>query len=497
MNDITGRTNDEIMGTLAARAQQDGDDWRVKIARQDSPNGRVESLATFDAATVEQIANADSWIPPLMGGTGASGIYLLYLTHSVDRKVGRTTAMLRLPALAGPPIASDKINWALVDAPGWMGPKALVYPTPDRLGTGGTPSGGTAPRAANGVPPVPSYDPNRPGTDVEYARAQLAAERERLAEDRRKAEIEAIRRESQEAQRRSDAHLSELRDLVKTVASQKAPTTDITATITTIVAALGPIISPILAGKSAAEVERVRAEQARIEREESRRREDQQREEARAAEAQKRQDTLMERVANQGAEVAKVMAAMSEASATMTRTMLQTMTSAIEMGLGAKPPEEEGWSGIAKAFFSAMGERAAMSMTQPPAAPPVLPPRAPAASQGNGAAPQQPFNGTGGGNGANGSGNSLSVLDQIVVRIAQRDPNVGDLADAIITAMQTDDEMQAALEAAGGDIVNVFASRLGTEWANDSTNQQYAALLLGRLAPKAKAAGLASEEESR
>jgi hypothetical protein len=486
MNDVTGRTNDEIMGALAARAQQDGDDWRVKIARQDSPNGRIESLATFDAATVEQIANADSWIPPLMGGTGSSGSYLLYLTHSVDRKVGRTTAMIRLPALAGAPIASDKINWATVDSPGWMGPKALVYPTPNSMGTGGAPSGSVSPRQTNGVPPVPSFDPNRPGADVDYARAQLAAERERLAEDRRKAEIEAIRRESQEAQRRSDAHLAELRDLVKTVASQKAPTTDITQTITTIVAAITPLVAPLLTSRSAAEVERVRAEQARIEREESRRREDQQREEARAAEAQKRQDTLMERVANQGAEVAKVMAAMSEASATMTRTMLQTMTSAIEMGLGAKPQEEEGWSGIAKAFFSAMGERVAVGMTQPPAAP-ALPPR-PAAP----ATPQQPFSGA---QPPAAAGNEVSVLDQIVMRIAQRDPDINGLAGAIIAAMQSDEETQAAIESAGGNIITMFQSRLGNEWANDPANQQYAAALLTQLAPLAKAAGLASDEE--
>lgn len=489
MNMEAGRSFEDQTQLLGQRAQADGDDWRVKIGRAESPSGRIEVLGTFDAVTVEQIANADTWIPLLFGGTGNSGIYYLYVTHAKDRAMGRTSAMLRLPALAGNPIPSNQIEWARIDQPSWPGPKALVSGTGG--GAGGTGGGtspvhpttpGSPPSTARvfGMPQVQIPQDSNMASAFNAAQAALQAEREKLIETKRQAELDAIRREAQERDRRHEQHLSELREIMRSIGQGAAKPVNLAEVLTQSLTAVLPIISPILAAR--------REEAQRREAEERRREE---REEARAAEMQKRQDILLERVANQGAEVAKVMAAMSEASATMTRTMLQTMTSAIEMGLGQRP-EEDNWGSIAKAFVSAFGEGMAARMSGPPVpSAPALPPR-PAS---NGATPSaQPFAGRDAPARPAPSGNEVTLLESLVARIAARDPNVDGLATEIIFAIQNDEETQAALDEHGGDVIALLQSRLGATWANDPANLQYGQTLLGLLGQKGKAAGITAGE---
>lgn len=481
MNEI-GRNNEEQLALLAQRASQDGDDWRVKIARAASPGGRMEIVATFDAVTVEMIASADTWIPPLMGGTGSTGVYYLYPTHVKDRATGRTSAMLTLPGLAGNMIPTDQIQWAKIEALGWPGPRVLVYPKPSDLeaAPAGTVSASPVPHAAGGgrLPLPPAGTP-------EALLAQIQEGQRKLDETRQRAELDAIKRMNEEAQRRADANLAEMREIVKTLvaASTQRQPTDVVETIAKVAAVLSPLLNPLLTSRQAAESERLRLEAARAEREEARRAEDRKREEERAAEAQKRQDILMERVANQGAETSKVMASMAEASATMTRTMLQTVTSMMDMGIG-RQPEDSGWTEIGKALASAFGERMAMLMSQP--APPALPPKG--GSAGLGTPPSAPSTPPPAAPAA--SGNEVSLFESLVGRIAERDPDTNGLADGIINAIQNDAETQAALTAANGNPIVMFQSALGEEWANDQENAVYAQALLTILGEKAKAAGL-------
>lgn len=479
MNEI-GRNNEEQLALLAQRASQDGDDWRVKIARAASPGGRMEIVATFDAVTVEMIASADTWLPPLMGGTGATGVYYLYPTHVKDRSTGRTSAMLTLPGLAGNMIPTDQIQWAKIDALGWPGPRILVYPKPSDLEAapaGTVSTSPVSPAAGGGRLPLP------PAGSPEALLAQIQEGQRKLDEARQRAELDAIKRVNEEAQRRADANLAEMREIVKTfvaTSTQRQPP-DIVETIAKVAAVLSPILTPMLTSKQAAETERLRLDAQRVEREEARRAEDRKREEERAAEAQKRQDLLMERVANQGAETSKVMASMGEATATMTRTMLQTVTSMMEMGIG-RQPEDGGWTEIGKALASAFGERMAMLMSQP--APPALPSKSPAQPGLSGTtSPNTPA-------APAASGNEVSLFESLVGRIAERDPDTAGLADAIINAIQTDPETQAALTAAGGNPIVMFQTALGEEWANDQENSTYAQALLTVLGEKAKAAGL-------
>lgn len=474
MNEI-GRNNEEQLALLAQRASQDGDDWRVKVARALSPGGRMEIVATFDAVTVEMIASADTWIPVLMGGTGATGVYYFYLTHAKDRSTGRTSAMLTLPGLAGNMIPTEQIQWSKIEALGWPGPRILVYPKPSDLEA--TPAGKVntspvSPAAGGGRLPLPL-----PGTP-EALLAQIQEGQRKLDETRQKAELDAIRRAQDEANRRSEAQLAEMRDLVKTIVSRPAPQTNFAEML----ASLLPLVQPILASRQTAETERLKLEAARAEREEARRAEDRKREEERAAEAQKRQDTLIERVANQGAETSKVMATMGEATMTMTRTMLQAVTSMMDMGLG-RPAEDDSWKEIGKALASAFGERMAMLMSQP--APPALPPKsaAPVAQAGFAGTPPAQSQLT-------PEGNEVSLFESLIGRIAERDPDTAGLADSIISAIQSDAETQAALTAANGDPVVMFQTSLGGEWANDPENAKYAQALLILLTEKAKAAGL-------
>lgn len=472
MNEI-GRNNEEQLALLAQRASQDGDDWRVKIARAASPGGRMEIVATFDAVTVEMIASADTWIPALMGGTGSTGVYYLYPTHVKDRATGRTSAMLTLPGLAGNMIPTDQIQWAKIEALGWPGPRILVYPKPSDLEAapaGTVSTSPVSPAAGGGRLPLP------PAGSPEALLAQIHEGQRKLDEARQKADLDALRRAQEEANRRNEAHLAEMRDLVKTIVSRPTATPNFAEMLTAIL----PLVQPILASRQAAEAERLRFDAAKAEREEARRAEDRKREEERAAEAQKRQDILMERVANQGAETSKVMASMAEASATMTRTMLQTVTSMMDMGIGRRE-EDSGWTEIGKALASAFGERMAMLMSQP--APPALPPKV-GATSGLGTPPTTTPAAPA------ASGNEVSLFEAIIGRIAERDPDTNGLADSIINAIQTDAETQAALTAAGGNPIVMFQTALGEEWANDQENSTYAQALLTVLGEKAKAAGL-------
>lgn len=474
MNEI-GRNNEEQLALLAQRASQDGDDWRVKIARAASPGGRMEIVATFDAVTVEMISSADTWLPPLMGGTGATGVYYLYPTHVKDRSTGRTSAMLTLPGLAGNMIPTDQIQWAKIEALGWPGPRILVYPKPSDLEA--TPAGAvsTSPVshvAGGGRLPLP------PAGSPEALLAQIQEGQRKLDEARQKADLDALRRTQDEANRRNEAHLAEMRDLVKTIVSRPAAAPNIAELISTLL----PLVQPILNSRQAAEAERLRFDAQRAEREEARRAEDRKREEDRAAEAQKRQDILMERVANQGAETSKVMASMAEASATMTRTMLQTVTSMMDMGIGRRE-EDSGWTEIGKALASAFGERMAMLMSQP--APPALPPKS---GSGLGTPPAGTSAPTPTASPA--AGNEVSLFESLVGRIAEQDPDVTSLADSIISAIQADAETQGALTTAGGNPITMFQTALGEEWANDAGNAKYVSALLTVLGEKAKAAGL-------
>jgi hypothetical protein len=476
MNDILGRSMEENIALLAQRAATDGDDWRIKIGRGDSPNGRIETLATFDAVTVEMISNADSWIPSIFGGTGSGGIYYLYVMHSRDRSIGRTSAMLRLPALAGEPIQSNRIVWARIDAPGWIGPKVLVYPKPDALGAT---SGGS-----DGVPrpPLPNTgsQPPFPAGTPEGLLAQLHAEQRKLDESRRSAELEAMRRTQDEANRRHEQHLAEMREIVKSlvVAGQRpAVASDPSDLIVKITAAFGPIVTGLMAQR--AEDRRVAEarEAARLEREESRRME----------EAKERAE-LQRQLANQGAESAKMLGAMSEATTSTMRNSLQMVTSVIELGLGGRNQEEEGWGGVMKAFASSFGEIVAQKMAAP--APTVVPSTA-VRQAALAAAPIAP---AGNGSFAGAPGNAVTVFEGLVGRLAGHDPDFAGLSDAIIDAIQNDPETQAKLEAAQGNVVMMFQAALGNAWANDVGNQKYAAALLAVLGEKGKAAGLLAPE---
>src|SRR5258707_11616996 len=69
MADAHEVSNVEVVERLKRLIEKDGDDFRVKILRRAAlGGGRAMHLVTFDHAQLAQLANAEDWLPSLVGG---------------------------------------------------------------------------------------------------------------------------------------------------------------------------------------------------------------------------------------------------------------------------------------------------------------------------------------------------------------------------------------------------------------------------------------------
>jgi hypothetical protein len=265
----TNLTNDEVLAKLAERmaGTPEGDNWRVKVFRK-RIGGQYPfpiHLATLDGATLDQIANAEMWLPVLAGG---GPIFEIEAFHASD--VARFAGGSRLRfTIQG---EERQVSRDVVKQSNWHGPTNILYPLAADPGAEPAPvfaAPGQAPAApapsSGGVTVVAGGHSHRsdfggPGPEVRSALLELEAmkrdlaarqQREELAQIERKHRMELLELEAKfKAQAQAQA---------QAVASPQKPIGEV---VIGLVAAAGPLISALMESQKASRAEQQQALQA-------------------------------------------------------------------------------------------------------------------------------------------------------------------------------------------------------------------------------------------
>jgi len=256
--------HNEIIEALGAKAKADGDQFTLKVFRRNSFGSPQTAVATFDNAQATHFHNPETWLPRLAGG---GPTFVLHAHH-----VKEPLKMVGGPILFSCPVSPESPAKTAIDVtlplqPGWNGPTEMSYPTKE--------TGVTFDRAAYSAPPpglpgtasqnlgTSNQDGGAPKTQEAYVQwqmqQQLTAEKDRLSEKTRALEEERRRLEIENIRRESDAKLKALENTI----THAQPKTDIAQIIAVITAAATPIVTAILQSNSETrkEMERARAEQ--------------------------------------------------------------------------------------------------------------------------------------------------------------------------------------------------------------------------------------------
>lgn len=461
-NPISGRTiastADDAALLLSELARQDGDDFRVRILRRTSAGSPPESIAVIDGVTIEQLFAPEQWLSMLSGG---SAHYTFQVMHAKDKVGGVYSAIYPLPAIGGDPLP---VNAKIVEHPDWPRNLKIAFAPGARermdreARANGKAGGSLTPHAE--VTPATNGDA---GGAALFMMQQLQRERENIAQERHRAELDAVKRESA-------MMIKGMEDRLNAIATRPAQTLDLEKVIASIAVLAAPIIGVISEGrKISAEAERER--QAReADREEKR---------------QARESAMLEKIATQSSESAKVIGVFTESLSTVARSMVQTVAMVGE--LRGEPQVDNSIMGVIKAAVGAWAEAQARAAAQPPPAvqqqqiaashPPVRsapPPTKPASTPTDDASEEVEIT-------------AAQMLDLLAKEISERaDPN--EIAASIVEALG-DADFAAEIQSAGG-LIAALRPRVGEQWANDPANVAYIQRLFQIIGARAQAAGM-------
>jgi hypothetical protein len=497
-------TNDEVLAKLAERMKDtpEGDNWRVKVFRKRIGGGYPFPihLATLDGATLDQIANAEMWLPILAGG---GPVFELECFHASD--VARFAGGGRLRyTIQG---EERPVNRDVIKQVNWHGPTGIIYPlasdpslepqpvfgtqgaTPYSPGTppGMTPVGGFTPRSITLEAQQPQPNPYNPGLSA--ALAQIEAMKQDMAERQRREEIAAL-------ERKHRMELMELEQKMKAqvqvaAVPQKAPAEIMVA----IVSAAAPLVAALMESQKASRAEQQQALQAM-----------QQQNMILITKAMEKPsiDPVMQQMMDRMTRAledrpkpGEDMQPILEAFSRMTKMSTNSVAMAADLIARNSGQEEHPAMNIVRevrAAVEAVSEGIKASRIQPPARPPpqqyaqapqqALPPPPPqqqaAPAEVPAPTPDRP----------------ATLLETIEARIRKYDDveSVGtQLIDAIAAA---EPSVAEGMYAAGGNIIDLFQMRMGA-WLNaDPKNAPYIMGLAQFLTREAEKRGmLASPDE--
>jgi hypothetical protein len=488
-------TNDEILAKLADRMKDtpEGDNWRVKVFRKRIGGGYPFPihLATLDGATLDQIANAEMWLPILAGG---GPIFEIECFHASD--VARFAGGGRLRyTIQG---EERPVNRDVVKQVNWHGPTGIIFPLAsdpilDPQPVFGTPAsappGGMTQVGPFGTTPLPRLGgpvleqqppPYNPGLSA--ALAEIEAMKRGFAEQQRREEIAALERkhrmELMELEQKMKAQVQ-----VATV-PQKAPAEIMVA----IVAAAAPLITALMESQKASRAEQQNALQAM-----------QQQNMILITKAMEKpsidpvMQSMMDRMTRALEDRPKPgedMQPILEAFSRMTKMSTNSVAMAADLIARNSGQEEHPAMNIVRevrAAVEAVSEGIKASRIQPPARPPpgAVPQPAP---QQFAQAPQQALPVPE----ATTPDRPATLLETIESRIRKYEdvPSVGtQLLDAIAAA---EPSVAEGMYAAGGNIIDLFQNRMGA-WLNaDPKNAPYIMELAQFLTREAEKRGMLS-----
>lgn len=480
---------------LRAHAERDGDDFRVKVSRRQSSSAPAEHLALLGGATLEQIVNAESWLSQLAGG---SSHYVLQVYHT--KNPTDAIATLVPPQIGGQPRTVDP---RVVSSPEWIGPKILVFPA-----AGAVPAGAALPLAPNGSASQRT-PPNGGGegqlTDGTPMAILMAKEQEIQRREREMIEREA--RNARDADRReNEAAIKRLEaKLVEALSAARTPVADPNA----------PLIQMLMQSQetSRMEIAKMQAENMRM----------LQAQIAAMTESSRAPNPMLEKVMElsiaRSEDAAKMVAIQNDSMSKVMNTMVQTVSTMMELGLGRKEEAKEdgGLLGIVRETVGAfMASAAAQRQNaqqptpvvqsrpaprqiaqppQPPRAPQAQPPVVPVPLH---AVPQPPAGATATSQpafaGFDDEPAGPPSLDEIAEEIRNyRNPE--DVAEMFLDALQFNPDAGREFAECGGDASQLFQNRLGTWLTEDARNITYTESLLTFVVSGAEARGAHMEED--
>lgn len=509
-------TNDEILQKLTDRmgGTPEGDSWRVKVFRK-KIGGTYPfpiHVATLDGATLDQIANAEMWLPTLAGG---GPVFELECFHSSDVARYAGGGRLRYTVQGEErPVSRDVVKQA-----NWHGPPAILFPlASEPVMEAGPVFGGSAPGMGNGITMVGGASPRPefgagPGW-MQQPQSPFAPPQQNMALTNALAEIEAMKRDLAARQQREaiDAlerkHRMELLELEARFKTQQqavaVPQKNPTELIAGLIAAAAPLVSAMMESQRAAKLEQQRSLDA----------------------IQQQNMTLLQKALERPAIDPMVQSMMDrmtkaiedrpkpgedmqpilEAFSRMTRMSTNSVAMAADLIARNSGQEEHPAMNIVRevrAAVEAVSEGIKASRIQPPQRAAAPPPAqyAQAPQQALPPSPAQPGHGT---NGATGPQQPVpppaqagSVLEQIEARIRRREDvaSVGDqLLDAIAAA---EPSVAEGMYRAGGSIIDLFQQRLGGWVDSEPQNSPYIVELAKYLTAQAEKRGmLASPDEA-
>jgi hypothetical protein len=484
MADLQPTTYQDALDALSKIADGNGNCFRLKVTRRPNASSTFsQHIATFGNATWQHIADAESWIGTFCGG----GIYIIQIFDGKDaRRQYGTITPSEIPGAQRPP------NPTVTRTVAWTGPELISSSGEAANGAGavalsngftlaGEPHGGDSPRmrAEAGLAGLFSEEKR----DLERRAADLA-ERER------RAEVEAIRRESKEQAARMEARVQELIALAKTPPTVVQPPPppapfDFSGLLTGLVGLVAPIITAVTTSAAEDRRARIALEETRLARE----REDRERErEERKALAGRplidpqmlqMMESSMKRSEEQTAQFANYLKANAEAAkanaeaqAVTQRSVFQMIIDSAQLQLRAQSSggESEGidWG---KIVAGALGGLAALKNGPPPGYGQPPPGQlAPGQIQPAAAAPATPAQ-------PEPEVDPAPMLDAIENRIRQKHPP-DEIATDVKAALE-DPASKAEIQAEGG-LFNVFDARLA-DFAEDPANSIYMGALMSSL----------------
>lgn len=252
---------EETIAKLLERAKVSGDRFVVKVSRRRGMAGLLEHIATLVEATVEHVANPETWLPLMCGG----GDYGLRVSHMDDV----STAIGSVLTFKFQGLALDTPNVRVVGGKGWTGPGQCIFPAMTESGLpNGSTTGATVTIGAGygvpgqgvqgGVPGVPSFPAQAWPWDerLERERERVARETRELSErqakvDRQMAEREFEVREKEREAKLKDELTAKQRELEAKISAQSQSQTKLTDVMT----ALAPVLGAFLQSQQQARLE--------------------------------------------------------------------------------------------------------------------------------------------------------------------------------------------------------------------------------------------------
>jgi len=513
MSDPKVLSNDEVFEMLRRKAQADGDDFRIRVFRKKAIGLMPEGILTVDGASVIHAVQPETWLAKLCGG---GPIFQLAVYHTSDpsNPIGGYITH----SISGDAI--NVIDHSIVTQVGWQGPRKIIYPeSPASIAAGAQHTyaalGGNPPPAlVRGVAPQTSIPTTgQPGVSSSEAavwqqlqsmKQALDLRERQLDEERMKMREDATRRETDARFAQIERQNVELKQLI--VESRTAAKADPVGSIGAVIAAVGPIVSQMMANNSALRLEMMKMDASRAEH---------QTKMLEASLARPLIDPAIQHILDKSskdttpqAEMLKSMAAVMHS---MTETQMSYIRTLADLNLGGADQDpvmlkalREGMKGVQALVDGYRASVTAGLGVRPPVPPPHAAQAAPAPAllpaKSNGASargtqtlaqgavatgPQVPSS-------APVAPSAESFLSTMDTRIKAKE-DVGGIADTFVDALKGDhpnEELITALEAVDGDPRELFARRLGPWATSDLSNVPYAKTLLDAINEKGLAAGI-------